>query len=106
RGGDRLAGLDARILAGEADFLGVGIGRLPGLALEAEFGPGREDQLQRLRAVWRLALLAGLALGGLRRVGRRRRSRRGRRLLLSLCRRPGRWRPPPRAEGPGRSGVQ
>ena len=41
----RLAGLDASILAGEANLLGVGI-----LALQAEFGPGRIDQLNLLSA--------------------------------------------------------
>ncbi len=36
----RLAGFDAAVLAGEADLLGAGV-----LALKAEFGPGRIDQL-------------------------------------------------------------
>src|SRR5437868_5746019 len=42
-GADRLAGLDAAVLAGEANLLGAGF-----LALEAEFGPGRVDQLDLL----------------------------------------------------------
>ena len=46
----RLAGLDASILAGKTDLLGVGI-----LALEAEFGPGCIDQLN---------LLGGRSAGG------------------------------------------
>ena len=63
-GGDhRHARFDAAVLAGEADLLGTGI-----LALEAELGPGREDEL-RLTALRRL-------------LGRGRRRRR--RLLLRL----------------------
>ncbi len=62
----RLAGLDAPVLAGEADLLGVGI-----LALQAEFGPRRINQLGHL-------VLLGLAARG------------GCRLLLGLCRRRGR----------------
>ena len=51
-GGDhRLAELDAAVLAGEADLLGAGV-----LALEAELGPGRVDQLN--------LLLRGLLGGG------------------------------------------
>ena len=42
-GDDGLAGLDAAVLAGEADLLGAGF-----LALEAELGPGRVDQLDLL----------------------------------------------------------
>src|SRR5262249_8283650 len=68
--GHRLARLDARILAREADFLSVGIPGLAGLALPPELGPGREDQLHLLLAVLRLPLLAGLTLGSsLRGVG-------------------------------------
>ena len=40
---DRLTRLDASVLAGEADLLGVGV-----LALQAELGPGRVDQLHLL----------------------------------------------------------
>src|SRR5262249_57651002 len=39
-GGNRLARLDARILAGETDFLGVGLRGLSRRTLETEFGPG------------------------------------------------------------------
>ena len=42
-GDDRLAGLDAAVLAGEANLLGAGV-----LALQAEFGPGRVNQLNLL----------------------------------------------------------
>ena len=42
-GDDGLAGLDAAILAGEANLLGVGV-----LTLQAEFGPRRIDQLNLL----------------------------------------------------------
>ena len=49
---DRLAGLDAAVLAGKANLLGVGV-----LALQAEFGPGRIDQLNLL--VGRLSGRAG-----------------------------------------------
>ena len=73
---DRLAGLDAAVLAGEADLLGVGV-----LALQAELGPGRIDQLDLLfrRAGPRGggAGAPGRAAAGLRRG---RRSRLGRRL--------------------------
>ena len=42
-GDDGLAGLDAAVLAGEANLLGAGF-----LALETELGPGRVDQLDLL----------------------------------------------------------
>src|SRR5262245_58036884 len=62
-GGDHgLAGLDAAVLAGEADLLGAGF-----LALEAELRPRRVDQLDLLF----LRLRGGLGLGGLT-AGRRR----------------------------------
>ena len=53
-----LAGLDAAVLAGEADLLGAGV-----LALQAELGPGRVDQLN--------LLVGGLGACG-RGAGRRR----------------------------------
>src|SRR5262249_13368598 len=62
-GDDRHAGLDARVLAGEADLLGAGL-----LALEAELRPRRIDELYLL-----LARSGGLSL-------------RRRRLLLRLLR--------------------
>ena len=71
-GGDRLAGFDTRVLAGEADLFGVRVLRLAGLALEAEFGPGREDQLHLLLTVLRLSL-AGRSARRLLGIGRRRR---------------------------------
>ena len=50
-----MPGFDAAVLAGEANLLGVRL-----LALQAELGPGRKDQL-RLLAGLRLRLLAAPA---------------------------------------------
>ena len=60
-GNDRLAGLDAAVLAGEADLLGVGV-----LALQAELGPGGVDQLDLL--VRGLAAPAARSASGRRRA--------------------------------------
>ena len=66
-GDDGLAGLDAAILAGKANLLGVGV-----LALQAELRPGRIDQLNLL--VRGLGTRSGSAC------------RRRRRLLRGRCR--------------------
>src|ERR1700733_73973 len=84
-----LAGFDTRVLAGEADLFGVRVLRLAGLALEAEFGPGREDQLHLLLTVLRLSL-AGRSARRLLRIGGRRRRGLRRRRLLRLSRSSGR----------------
>src|SRR5439155_15233465 len=67
----RLAGLDTSILTGEANLLGIGI-----LALQAEFGPRRVDQLDLL--VLGLTARRGRSSGW--------RSRRWRRCLLGARR--------------------
>src|SRR6202040_2858815 len=68
-GDHRHAGLDAGVLAGEANLLGIGF-----LPLEAELGPRREDQLHLVAAALGLALRRRLPFG--RRGGLSRRRRR------------------------------
>ena len=102
-GGDHgLAGLDAAVLAGEADLLGVGF-----LALQAELGPGRVDQLNLLFR--RAGPAAGAPAAGL---GRRACwcRRRGSGLRGGLRRppwgRPWARAPARRAPGPGLLGLR
>src|SRR5437764_1446348 len=74
----RLARFDAAVLAGKANLLGAGI-----LALQAEFGPGRVDQLNLVGG--RLAACRGSTCGG--RGRRLRGGSRGRRGFRSGLRR-------------------